>query len=140
MLEINSLATDPKASEEGVWATFLGGRFLIARNNNDAAQFLRSKLALQNWDVITAGGEKAEELALEISAEVLATHVLLDWANISVGGQEVAYTPELGKKYLLDKRFRDLHQFVENFSLNRTNYREKAEQEVAESVKDSAGS
>lgn len=140
MLELNSLAVDPKAAEEGVWASFMGGKFLIARGNNDAAQFLRSKLALARWDELSAGDEKAGEIAVDIAIEVLATHVLLDWKGVTVDGSEVEYTPELGKKYLGDSRFRDLRLFVENFSANRQNYQEKAEEEVAELVKDSADS
>ncbi len=138
MLDIDSLAVDPAAAEGGVWANFMGARFLIARHNNEAGSFLRSKLALENWDTLSAGGEAAEKVAAEISSKVIANHVLLNWDGITIGGKAVEYTPELGLKYLTDPRFRDLQQFIENFSLNRSNYREKAEEEVADSVKDSA--
>lgn len=140
MLDIESLAVDPTAAEEGTWANFMGARFLIARLNNDKAIQLRSKLALENWDELTAGGEKAEELSTKIDAQVLAEAVLLDWKGITAGGKEVKYSPKVGMKYLADPRFRDLVQFVQNYAVNRANYREKAEQEVTESVKDSAAS
>lgn len=140
MLDLDSLAVDPSAAENGVWANFMGARFLIARHNNEAGAFLRSKLALENWDTLSAGGEAAEKVAAEISSKVIANHVLLNWEGITIGGKPAEYTPELGLKYLTDPRFRDLQQFIENFSLNRGNYREKAEEEVAESVKDSAAS
>jgi len=138
MLDIDSLAVDPAAAEGGVWANFMGARFLIARHNNEAGSFLRSKLALQNWDTLSGGGEEAEKVAADISAQVIANHILLNWEGVSKAGEPLEYTPELGLKYLTDPRFRDLQQFIENFSLNRSNYREKAEEEVADSVKDSA--
>lgn len=138
MLDIDSLAVDPVAAESGVWANFMGARFLIARHNNEAGAFLRSKLALQNWDTLSGGGEEAEKVAADISAQVIANHILLNWEGVSKAGEPLEYTPELGLKYLTDPRFRDLQQFIENFSLNRSNYREKAEEEVADSVKDSA--
>lgn len=140
MLELNTLAVDPTASEEGTWANFLGGRFLIARHNCEKANQLRAKLTLENWDKISAGDEAAEELAREITARVTAETILLGWEGVTKDGKAVEYTPELGYQYLIDPRFRDLSQFIENYSLNRANYREKAEREVVESVKGSAAS
>lgn len=140
MLDLDTLAVDPSAAEEGTWATFMGGRFLIARHNCDKANQLRSKLTLENWEAITAGDEKSEEKAKEITARVTAESILLNWEGIAKGGKALKYTPELGYQHLFDPRFRDLAQFIENYSLNRANYREKAEREVVESVKDSAAS
>lgn len=140
MLELESLAVDPSAAEEGTWANFMGGRFLIARHNCDKANQLRSKLTLEKWDEITAGDEKSEDIARQITTRVLAEAVLLDWEGVAKDGKALKYTPELGYQYLIDPRFRDLNQFIENYSLNRANYREKAEREVTESVKDSAAS
>ncbi|MCY1301827.1 hypothetical protein D9M70_514600 [compost metagenome] len=141
MLDIESLAVDPVAAEEGTWASYLGAKFLIARHNSDKATFLRSKLTLERWDEIT--GEDAEvagEAARQINAKVMAEAVLLDWEGVTKDGGEITYTPEVGYQYLVDPRFRDLVQYIENFSLNRANYRERVEAEVAESVKDSAAS
>lgn len=140
MLDIDSLAVDPSAAEEGVWASFMGARFKIARYNSDRVNFLRSKLTLAQWDEITAGDEKAESIAADIGARVLSEAVLLDWEGVGKAGKPLPYSPEVGYEYLINPRFRDLNQFVENFSLNRANYREKAEEEVVESVKDSAAS
>lgn len=140
MLDIDSLAVDPSAAEEGVWASFMGAKFKIARHNSDRANQMRAKLTLARWDDITRGDEAAETLAAEIGARVLAESVLLDWKDVTQGGEPVTYTADVGFDYLNNPRFRDLAQFVENFSLNRGNYREKAEEEAAESVKDSAAS
>lgn len=140
MLDIDSLAVDPTASEEGTWANFMGARFLIARSNNSKATQMRAKLALAQWDELTAGDEKAEILSQEIDAKVAAETILLGWENVTKGGKPVKYTAEVGYKYLIDPRFRDLQQFISNYSFNRSNYQEQAEAEVVESVKDSAAS
>lgn len=140
MLDIDSLAVDPTAAEEGVWANFMGARFKIARHNANKADALRAKLTLERWDEITAGTEESDRIASEVNARVLAETVLLDWDGVTKGGQPLKYDPKVGLEYLLDPRFRDLLQFIERFSLNRSNYREKAEEQAAESVKDSAAS
>lgn len=140
MLDIDSLAVDPTASEEGTWANFMGAKFLIARSNNSKATQLRAKLALENWDALTAGDEKAEELSREIDTKVLAETVLLGWESVTKGGKPVKYKPEIGYQYLIDLRFRDLLEFVQRYSFNRANYQEQAESEITESVKDSADS
>lgn len=140
MLDIDSLAVDPSAAEEGVWANFMGARFKIARHNTNKANALRAKLTLERWDEITAGTEDSDRIASEVNAKVLAETVLLDWENVTKGGEPLAYTPQVGLEYLIDPRFRDLAQFIETFSLNRSNYREKAEAAAAEAVKDSAAS
>jgi hypothetical protein len=135
MLDILSLAVDPVAAEEGTWANFMGGRFLVARHNSDKANQLRSKLTLDQWEAITAGDAAADKLALQIGTQVLAQTVLLDWQGVGVGSEEIKYTPELGYTYLIDPKFRDLVQFIENYSMNRANFRERAVVEIAESVK-----
>lgn len=140
MLDIDSLAVDPTAAEEGVWASFMGAKFKIARSNSDRANHLRAKLTLARWDEITGGGEEAEQIANEVQARVLAESVLLDWEGVTKAGKPIKYTPDLAFEYLNNPRFRDLAQFVENYSLNRGNYRDRVETEVAESVKDSAAS
>ncbi len=140
MLDIESLSVDPVSAEEGTWANFMGAKLLIARHNCDKALQLRSKLALESWDKISKQDEEAEEISREINFRVMAEAILLGWEGITKGGKALKYTPEIGFEYLRDPRFRDLAQFVENYSLNRGNYREKAEQEVAESVKTSAAS
>lgn len=138
MLEIKSLSIDPVAAEEGTWANFMGAKFLIARHNSDKANQLRSTLTLERWEEITANDENANQLARQIGTKVLAEAVLLDWKDVGDKGVEIQYTPEVGYQYLIDPRFRDLVQFIENYSMNRSNYRERAEAEVADSVKSTA--
>ena len=118
MLEIKSLSIDPVAAEEGTWANFMGAKFLIARHNSDKANQLRSTLTLERWEEITANDENANQLARQIGTKVLAEAVLLDWKDVGDKGVEIQYTPEVGYQYLIDPRFRDLVQFIENYSMN----------------------
>lgn len=135
MLEIKSLSVDPVSAEEGTWANFMGAKFLIARHNSEKASQLRATLTLERWEEITANDENAQKLAHQIGTKVLAEAVLLDWKDVGDKGVEIQYTPEVGYSYLIDPRFRDLAQFVENYSMNRANYQERAEAEIADSVK-----
>jgi len=140
MLDIDSLAVDPKLSKEGVWVPFMGAELLIARNNNEDANRMRQQLSFENLEVLQKGGEEAEAANEEIQAKVLAHCILRDWRGFTSGGKELKYSPELGLKYLSDPRFVDFYQFVENISMNRGKYREQAESEAVETVKDTAAS
>ena len=140
MLELNHLRADPALSEDGVWADFFGARFLIARHNNPKAEQLRSRLTLEAWEVISSGGEEAKNALALVETRTLATAVLLGWENVGMNGEILEYSPEVAEGLLADPALRDLRQFIENFSFNRGNYREKAEAEVSASVKGSAAS
>jgi len=137
MLNLELLMADPKKSEEGVWAEYATGKFLIARYNSERATQLRSELASKHYEQITSPDKSvAEATANKIEVEVTAKELLLDWENIYFGGEKIDYTPEQGIKFLGNPALKDLLTFVTNFSLNRMNYRDKIEFEVTESVKD----
>lgn len=143
MLNIESLAVDPKLASEGSWTKFAGAEFLIARNSNPKADQLRNQLFLSgdNMSIIQAGGEAMEKLAQEIDIEVMSQAILLDWKDVGDSkGKPIKYSPAVGKKFLGDEKYRDLHKFVENYSLNRANFRDRIEQDVAETVKPTAAS
>lgn len=142
MLNIETLAVDPKLAIEGTWAPFAGGKFLIARYNNPVAEQMRNSLFLtgDNMKVLQAGGEKADALAVEIEMEVMTTAVLLDWDDVAEADKALKYTPEVGKRLLTDERYRELLKFIENYSIQRGNYRERTEAEVSDSVKATADS
>lgn len=139
MLNLTKLAVDPVLASEGTWADYAGGRFLIARFNNPKAQELRSSLALKQMALLQSGTDEGEAAAQAINVEVLAHTILLAWEGVSEDGKTaVAYTPEVGVKYLADPRFAELKEFIQNFSFNRENYQEKVEAEVTKSVKTTA--
>lgn len=147
MLDLNTLAIDVEAAENGKWFPYPGGaEFLLGRFNSEAADQLRTKLTLENWEKLNpkdgdeAAIATANEVAAGIDLQVLCEVILKDWKGVGENGKALKYTPELGKKYLGDKRFRDLRKFVENTAMRSTNWQEKVEAEVVESVKDIAAS
>lgn len=147
MLDLNTLAVDVEAAENGKWFPYPGGaEFLICRFNNEAADQMRTRLTMENWEVLNPkeGDEvamaKANEVAEDLDLKVICHVILKDWKGVGVEGKALKYTPELGEKYLGDKRFRDLRKFVENNSMRSANWRETVEASVTESVKDTAAS
>lgn len=143
MLDISSLAIDVEKSEEGQWFPFLGtdAKFKVRRFNNDKAELLQSQLTLDNWEDLTGDDrEKAERVEYEIRARVLAEEVLVDWKGLGQDGEELKYTPEVGFKFLSDKKYVDLRKFIERTAMNASNWRAKNEDAAAESVKDTAAS
>lgn len=135
MLDLNSLRSDKKASEEGTWATYFGGKFLVARYNNDKATQLRAKLTIENFDVISKQDDEALRLSDEINAKVMSEAVLLDWQGVGIDGKEVKFSVEAAYKFLSDPELRDFYQFIENYSLNRSNYQTSNEVNALNSVK-----
>ena len=147
MLDLQTLAIDVDAAENGKWFTYLNGsELLIRRYNNERADQLRTQLTMERWEELSTNAEdpesivRAGEVLKEIELAVITEEILVDWKGIGFGGEIVKYTPEVGRQFLGDKRFRDLRKFVENQSMNTGHWREKVASEITESVKDSAAS
>lgn len=138
MLDLKLFRVDPKATEEGTWAKYLGAEFLIAKYNNDAATHLRSVLSIEKYDILSKGNEESLKAQEEINARVMAETILLNWKGAGFDGKEVDYTVELGIKLFSDPAMRDFYQFVENYSLNRSNYQAANELAVLNEVKPSS--
>lgn len=147
MLILSSIAIDPQLSAGGVWAPYMGGEFLLARKGPGYDARLaelynenRALLEQRNEDqMLTPEGVAKMQ---EIYTIAFCEQCLLDWRNVgeknAEGKAELKYTPELGTKLLLDPRYAELAKYLESYSLNHTNYRSAAEQEVAKVVKSSA--
>jgi hypothetical protein len=139
MLELTSIAVDPTLSQEGVWADFLGGRFLLARRGHEYNARL-GQLYNENLAVIKDkdNAEVSTKKVLEIYQRAFADTVLKDWEGITENGKKLEYTPEVGFRILSDPRQAELSTFLEQFSLNHGNYQAAVEAEVANDVKSSA--
>lgn len=137
MLELKSLEVDPTLAEEGVWANFAGGKFLLARAGH-AYKSRVSELVIKDWDLINSNTPEGEQRALDIYTQAAAEFILLDWKDVGSDGEELRYTSELGAKLLGDPRYNDLREFIDNFTSNRANYRGHVESEVVASVKGTA--
>lgn len=138
-LELDSIAVDPSLAQEGVWAKFLGGEFLLARRGHEYNARL-GHLYNENLAAIKdkTNPEASSRLVLEIYQRAFADTVLKDWKGITQGGVPLEYTPEVGFKILSDPRQAELATFLEQFSLNHSNYQGAVEAEIAEDVKSSA--
>lgn len=137
MLELNSIAVEPELAEKGVWADYMGGKFLLARRG-PRYQARLVDLYNSNIDLIKSNTPEGNEKSLEVFRQTFAETVLLNWEGITRNGVPLAYTQEEGLKLLSDPCMFELTTFLEGFSNNHTNYQIKVEQEVAEDVKSSA--
>jgi len=144
MLILSSIAIDPKLSSGGVWADYMGGQFLLARKgaSYDARVgelFNLNREVLEKKDDAGSMTPEAMSKLQEIYTIAFCEQCLLDWKNVGEKGEgELAYTPELGVKLMLDPRYAELARFLEMFSLNHSYYRAAAEESVAKTVKSSA--
>lgn len=138
-LELDSIAVEPTLAQEGVWANFLGGEFLLARRGPEYNARL-GQLYNENLAVIKdkTNPEVSAKKVLEIYQRAFADTVLKDWRGITKGGKKLKYTPEKGFEILSDPRQAELATFLEQFSLNHANYQAAVEAEVASDVKSSA--
>ncbi len=141
MFDIDHLKVDPGKSREGAWVDYLrGSRLKIARLSNEDAEAYRLRVAIDNADLFTAGGEKAEVLAHEVETHVLAHYVLKDWEGIERGGEPLAFDAELAYELLADPRFSDFREDVTRIARNREHYREENEAQAVKAVKSTAAS
>lgn len=141
MFDLNNLKVDPDKASNGAWVKYYGGTELcIARGNNEDAEQYRIEQAIEHADLFQAGGEKAEEKAFEVETYVLAHFVLKDWEGITVDGEAVDYSPEVGMKYLADPAFKEFRDDVIRFSRNREHFRTSNEKLAADTVKTAAAS
>ena len=139
MLELNSIAVEPELAEKGVWAEYMGGRFLLARRG-PRYQARLVELYNQHLDLVKSDTPAGNEKSLEIFRQAFAETILLDWHGIAENGKPVKYTAAEGLKLLANPRLFELAQFLETYSNNHTNYQIHVEEEVVKDVKSSAAS
>ena len=108
------IMVDKDLSEEGVWVDFYGGsRLKIASTSSPAYKSKLSKLARANKLILDDSNPENFEAVQRITAEALATTVLLDWQGIHWPNADgtttynIPYTPKLGMKALRTDKFRD---------------------------------
>ena len=109
------LMTDASSAKEGVWVDFYGGsRLRIASTHSPSYKSKLTKLARTNRLILDDSNPENYEAVQKITAEALATTVLLDWEGIhwpqpdGTITHNVAYSPKLGIQALLKSdKFRD---------------------------------
>lgn len=106
--EIDDFITDPKLEIEGVWRSIgkdSKGRpreMKLARIGTDEYNSYMRKKQRANQALLEQNDDEAFKLAEEINRETLA-HVIIK--GLRVNGQDVAYTPALGIKLMMNKDF-----------------------------------
>lgn len=142
MFELTTLSVDPKKAEEGTFIPYyMGSELLIAKYRNKQAEEMRMQKSLEHADVLTGEDEaEASELWFKIENEIIANTILLGWKELKINGQITKYTPELGIRLLSDPKMSEFREDVIRMSLNRQNFRDAADAEAVETVKETAAS
>lgn len=132
MLQLNNSYTDPKRESEGVWEDYYeGSKLLIASKNNPEYKAMLARLAQRHKLKIGSKNIRPENMVLmrDITAEAMATHILMDWKGISVmQGDETPYSPAVGKTALLNSS--ELFEFVDSASDDQSRFYAEREEEV----------
>ena len=109
-MDINSLAIDIEAVQEGRWVGDLPEmgdlRLRVRGFSSPKVQALRARKlrALPKKDRERDGQPKFEA-ALRVTAEVLHEAVLLDWEGLTDGNKPLPYDADLARQWLTDARF-----------------------------------
>ena len=132
VFDIGSLATNEALEVEGVWRNLPREAGLkIARwQNAEFAKMMRRKFK-DNRDLLEADDDLSDQVGTEVLVEVMALTILKDVRNIAFEGKLIEkYTPEIGKKLLKIKDFREK---VKALSEQVDQYREKKEENAVKS-------
>lgn len=141
MFDLDNLRVDPEKANEGTWVPYRGGAKLkLAKFMNKEMQDYRVQKSLEHAKLLQEGGEEADKVAEDVTLHCLAHFVLKDWEGFSRGGEEIEYSPELGKEILADEQFADFRDDVINLASSRDNYRPEDLKSAADSVKSQAAS
>ena len=130
----NSIAkafgTSKAKEEQGVWFSGpKGQRYLIARQGNDAFTKLAGILTKPHRRLIEKGLADPE-LLRDITAEVTAKTLLLDWDGVKDDdGRALPYTWQIGKAYLL--KYKDFADFVAGCSTSVASYQDEEQKAAA---------
>lgn len=134
MLNIfGSFATDEALETKGVWKSFRGARFLVARDGNPAYTKLLNELVQERAFELedqSDDGKASQKVSDEILVAVLARTILLGWEKVSFDGKTVVpYSMEAAKEALAVKDFRNvivrLASDINNFLAKREAEQEK---------------
>lgn len=130
MFELTTTATDPKKEIEGVWRPFTdGSRLKIARIGNPAYRSLLRRKVKSNRAVLDNEDDLADKVSDKVLGEVMAETILLDWEGVTINGESVPYTKELGRTLLCDPENRDFREKVKSYAEDAEAYRKKVEDE-----------
>lgn len=92
-------AFEADSFEDGLWFPIVGdSRIKVARSSNP--QYLRIVEKLEKSFRRSHGEKLSPDARLALNCQAIAMGLLKDWENVNERGKPVAYTPEIGAKYL----------------------------------------
>lgn len=92
-------AFEADSFEEGLWFPIVGdSKLKIARAGNP--EYLRTLEKLEKSFRREHGEKLSPEARQSLNCQAIAKGLLKDWENVNERGKAVAYTPEIGAKYL----------------------------------------
>lgn len=92
-------AFEADSFEEGLWFPIVGdSKLKIARAGNP--EYLRTLERLEKSFRREHGEKLSPEARQSLNCQAIAKGLLKDWENVNERGKAVAYTPEIGAKYL----------------------------------------
>lgn len=108
---------DKDKEEDGVWFTTLGGHKLkIARAGNAKATRMMRRLGVENRNRLKRTNETSGDLVDDLSKQVAAKHILVDWSNI-LEDDEVTEIPYSFEKALeLFREYNELYIEVMDYA------------------------
>lgn len=130
MLDVfQKFAVNLDAEVKGVWRTFHGAEFLIARSGNKAFTTALAEAYEKNEEKLKAGGKEADELADKLMCGIFADTLVLGWKKVGFKGEELAYSRANVIKLLHPPEMRDFRAGLLELSDDAEQYRLNTEAE-----------
>jgi hypothetical protein len=126
-MDLTRFKADPQLEDEGVWTSVdvgTGARIKIARIGNRRYREAMTK-RLKPYRRALRNGTLDERVTEQITAEVLAETVLLDWQGLTDGGAPLTYSAEAARTLLCDTRFKDFRDLVVEMASDLELYRQQ---------------
>ncbi|MBS7737940.1 MULTISPECIES: hypothetical protein [unclassified Chelatococcus] len=117
-MDINSIKVDSAVIEVGEWVRKIPemgdlGLKVRGEGNEDFKRFLNRKLRNVPKGARHRDGTVPPALMESIIGEALLETVLIDWANLKNGDEDVPYSKELARTFLTDKDYRHFRTAVQ---------------------------
>jgi hypothetical protein len=125
---IDLFTTDLQKEVEGVWVEYgKGVEWKIARAGNDEHARLQRSMARANQALFNMSDEASQEAQQKLIQRLYAQAILKDVRGLTMNGEEVKYTVDLGLKALAKKDFFD---WVHSHAKQMEAYQTQAEDEA----------
>ena len=148
---LSQFRTDPKASQDGVWVSYVTGELVAdpnkAEDNELVLKVARIGNPLYAAAVLKAGTSAARTGSSSLETASLATqlavskHILLNWMNLwTDNDNECPYSDLKSRELCTSPEYKDFYETVLVFARDAELFRNKADREaVGNSLKSSSG-